>query len=119
MKPFGKVWLVGAGPGDPELLTVKATRVIAQGDVIFIDDLVNRAVLEYAQPTTRIVAVGKRGGCRSTPQAMIERLMLREARAGLAVVRLKGGDQSRDHAARKRGDHHPTGAAEQRSGARD
>jgi uroporphyrin-III C-methyltransferase len=92
MKALGKVWLVGAGPGDPELLTVKATRVIAQGEVIFIDDLVDRAVLDYAQPTARIVAVGKRGGCRSTPQAMIERLMLREARAGLAVVRLKGGD---------------------------
>ena len=92
MKALGKVWLVGAGPGDPELLTVKATRVIALGDVIFIDDLVNRAVLDYAQPAARIVAVGKRGGCRSTPQAMIERLMMREARAGLTVVRLKGGD---------------------------
>ena len=88
----GKVWLVGAGPGDPELLTLKATKAIAQGDVIFIDDLVNRAVLEHAKPTARIVAVGKRGGCRSTPQAVIERLMIREARAGLTVVRLKGGD---------------------------
>ena len=87
MKNFGKVWLVGAGPGDPELLTIKATKAIALGEVIFIDDLVNRAVLAYAQPTARIVEVGKRGGCRSTSQALIERLMLREARAGLAVVR--------------------------------
>jgi len=92
MKNFGKVWLVGAGPGDPELLTIKATKAIALGEVIFIDDLVDRAVLAYAQPTARIVEVGKRGGCRSTSQAMIERLMLREARAGLTVVRLKGGD---------------------------
>lgn len=92
MKNFGKVWLVGAGPGDPDLLTIKATKAIALGEVIFIDDLVNRAVLAYAQPSARVVGVGKRGGCRSTSQAIIERLMLREARAGLTVVRLKGGD---------------------------
>jgi len=88
----GKVLLVGAGPGDPELLTIKATKAIAQADVVFVDDLVNRAVLDYAQPSARIVAVGKRGGCRSTPQAMIEKMMIREALDGRTVVRLKGGD---------------------------
>jgi uroporphyrin-III C-methyltransferase len=88
----GSVLLVGAGPGDPELLTLKAVRAIAAADVILIDDLVNRAVLEHARAGVRVIEVGKRGGCRSTPQAFIERLMLQEARAGRTVVRLKGGD---------------------------
>jgi uroporphyrin-III C-methyltransferase len=86
------VLLVGAGPGDPELLTLKAARAIAQADVILIDDLVNRAVLAHARDGVRVVAVGKRGGCASTSQGFIERLMVNEARAGHAVVRLKGGD---------------------------
>lgn len=86
-----KVWLVGAGPGDPELLTLKAVRALNQADVVMIDDLVNLAVLEHC-PAARIVRVGKRGGCRSTPQAFIHRLMLRYARQGKCVVRLKGGD---------------------------
>ena len=63
-----KVWLVGAGPGDPELLTLKAVRALREADVVLIDDLVNGAVLEHC-PAARIIAVGKRGGCRSTPQA--------------------------------------------------
>lgn len=86
-----KVWLVGAGPGDPELLTLKAVRALAQADVVLIDDLVNPAVLEHC-PQARIIPVGKRGGCRSTPQAFIHRLMLRYARQGRCLVRLKGGD---------------------------
>lgn len=86
-----KVWLVGAGPGDPELLTLKAVKALSQAAVVMIDDLVNPAVLEHC-PGARIVAVGKRGGCRSTPQAFIHRLMLRYARQGKCVVRLKGGD---------------------------
>lgn len=86
-----KVWLVGAGPGDPELLTLKAVKALSQADIVMIDDLVNPAVLEHC-PGARIVAVGKRGGCRSTPQAFIHRLMLRYARQGKCVVRLKGGD---------------------------
>jgi uroporphyrin-III C-methyltransferase len=88
----GAVLLVGAGPGDPELLTLKAARAIAAADVILIDDLVNRAVLMHAGPGVRVVEVGKRGGCKSTPQAFIQRLMLQEAQAGRTVVRLKGGD---------------------------
>lgn len=86
-----KVWLVGAGPGDPELLTLKAVRALHEADVVLIDDLVNKAVLEHC-PQARIIAVGKRGGCRSTPQAFIHRLMQRYARQGKCVVRLKGGD---------------------------
>lgn len=87
----GKVWLVGAGPGDPELLTLKAVRALNRAEIVMIDDLVNPAVLEHS-PNARVIRVGKRGGCRSTPQAFIHRLMLRYARQGKAVVRLKGGD---------------------------
>ncbi|MEA9975887.1 MULTISPECIES: uroporphyrinogen-III C-methyltransferase [unclassified Pseudomonas] len=86
-----KVWLVGAGPGDPELLTLKAVRALREADVVLIDDLVNVAILEHCA-SARVIAVGKRGGCRSTPQAFIHRLMLRYARQGKCVVRLKGGD---------------------------
>ncbi|AYF86151.1 uroporphyrinogen-III C-methyltransferase [Pseudomonas sp. DY-1] len=87
----GKVWLVGAGPGDPELLTLKAVKALNQAEVVMIDDLVNPAVLEHS-PRAQVVRVGKRGGCRSTPQEFIHRLMLRYARQGKCVVRLKGGD---------------------------
>lgn len=88
----GKVWLVGAGPGDPELLTLKAVRVLGNADVVLVDDLVDKRVLAHARPAARIVEVGKRGGCRSTSQAFIEKLMVRLARRGAVVVRLKGGD---------------------------
>ena len=93
-QPFlpGTVTLVGAGPGDPELLTLKAVRAIASATVLLVDDLVNEAVLAHASPKARIVPVGKRGGCKSTPQAFIEKLMLMAAREGEVVVRLKGGD---------------------------
>jgi uroporphyrin-III C-methyltransferase len=87
-----RVHLVGAGPGDPELLTVKAVRAIRQATVLLVDDLVGEGVLRYARRSARIVQVGKRGGCASTPQAFIERLMVAEARRGERVVRLKGGD---------------------------
>jgi uroporphyrin-III C-methyltransferase len=91
MKP-GKVFLVGAGPGDPELLTLKAVKALRGADVILCDDLVHGDILAYANPAARIVRVGKRGGRASTSQKFIIRLMIAEARAGLAVVRLKGGD---------------------------
>jgi uroporphyrin-III C-methyltransferase len=86
------VWLVGAGPGDPDLLTLRAARVIASADVLLVDDLVDRRVLDLARPGVRVLAVGKRGGCASTDQAFIHQLMVREARQGHRVVRLKGGD---------------------------
>lgn len=88
----GKVYLIGAGPGDPELLTLKAARVLGECDILLVDDLVNRAVLAHARPDARLIEVGKRGGCVSTPQAFITRLMLRHARQGKIVGRLKGGD---------------------------
>lgn len=87
----GKVYLVGAGPGDPELLTLKAVRMLARADVVLIDDLVDRRVLGFA-PQARVMTVGKRGGCRSTPQAFIERKLVQLARQGLTVARVKGGD---------------------------
>jgi uroporphyrin-III C-methyltransferase len=88
----GHVALIGAGPGDPELLTIKAMRAIQRADVILHDDLAIEAVRAYARADARIIAVGKRGGCVSTPQAFIERLMLQEARSGNTVARIKGGD---------------------------
>jgi uroporphyrin-III C-methyltransferase len=92
MKHTGRVYLVGAGPGDPELLTLKAVRVLGNADVVLVDDLVNRAVLVHIREGARVIKVGKRGGCKSTPQAFIERLLIAEAKAGRNVVRLKGGD---------------------------
>jgi uroporphyrin-III C-methyltransferase len=91
-KKTGKVFLVGAGPGDPELLTIKAVKAIGMADVLLVDDLVCDEVLQYAKQDARIVHVGKRGGCQSTPQEFIERLMVAEAKQGNIVVRLKGGD---------------------------
>lgn len=88
----GKVILIGAGPGDPELLTLKAVRALGEADVVLVDDLVSRDVLRHARPGARVIEVGKRGGCKSTPQAFIERLMVRLARSGCVVARLKGGD---------------------------
>ncbi len=88
----GTVTLVGAGPGDPELLTLKAVRAIGRATVLLVDDLVNDEVLAFAAPGARIVQVGKRGGCQSTPQAFIDKLMAAEALKGETVVRLKGGD---------------------------
>jgi uroporphyrin-III C-methyltransferase len=87
-----KVYLVGAGPGDVELLTLKAVRAIGEADVVLLDDLVNREVLRFARQQAKVIEVGKRGGCRSTSQAFIERLMMRLARAGNTVARVKGGD---------------------------
>ncbi|MBK0392847.1 uroporphyrinogen-III C-methyltransferase [Ramlibacter algicola] len=92
MQPQGRVTLVGAGPGDPELLTLKAVKAIQAATVLLVDDLVSPDVVALASPAARIVHVGKRGGCKSTPQAFIERLMVLAAREGERVVRLKGGD---------------------------
>ena len=88
----GSCTLVGAGPGDPDLLTLKAVKAIQAATVLFVDDLVSEAIVALAPPHTRIERVGKRGGCKSTPQAHIEALMLAAALQGENVVRLKGGD---------------------------
>ncbi len=95
-RALGDCTLVGAGPGDPQLLTLAALRAIRRATVLLVDDLVPTALVEFAlrglKRRPRIVPVGKRGGCESTPQAFIERLMAAEALAGQRVVRLKGGD---------------------------
>lgn len=91
-KISGQCTLVGAGPGDPELLTLKALKAIEAATVLLVDDLVSDDIVAFANPAARIVYVGKRGGCKSTPQAFITKLMLTETLAGQKVVRLKGGD---------------------------
>lgn len=91
-RPAGRCTLVGAGPGDPELLTIKALKTIQAASVLLVDDLVSDAIVAHASPAARIVYVGKRGGCKSTPQAFIEKLMLQAVQDGENVVRLKGGD---------------------------
>ena len=92
METTGQVTLVGAGPGDPDLLTVKSVKAIRAATVVLVDDLVSPEVVALASPTARVIHVGKRGGCKSTPQAFIERMLVLAAREGETVVRLKGGD---------------------------
>src|SRR3546814_11366381 len=75
----GKVWLIGAGPGDPELLTVKAARQLQRCTIWLVDDLVSQSILELASPKTRIIHVGKRRGCVSTSPQFILSLMTRSA----------------------------------------
>jgi len=89
----GTVWLVGAGPGDPELLTRKAERLLGQADIVFHDALVGEGVLALA-PHAQLVSVGKRSGRHSKGQDQINDLMLLAARSGQRVLRLKGGDPS-------------------------
>jgi len=88
----GKVWLVGAGPGDPELLTLKAARLIAAAEVIVHDGLVSADILAMAAPGARLIDVAKRKSRHTLPQDDINRLLVAFARQGLDVVRLKGGD---------------------------
>jgi uroporphyrin-III C-methyltransferase len=88
----GKVYLVGAGPGDPDLLTVKAARLIAAADVIVHDGLVDDAVLALARADARLISVAKKRNRHSVPQDGINAILVQEALAGHAVVRLKGGD---------------------------
>ncbi|MFU8877481.1 MAG: siroheme synthase CysG [Wenzhouxiangellaceae bacterium] len=88
----GSVALVGAGPGDPELLTVKALRLIQEADAIVHDALIDPRVLEFARRDAELFDVGKRGGRCSTPQLRIHTLLLELVQAGKRVVRLKGGD---------------------------
>ncbi len=90
----GEVWLVGAGPGDPDLLTRKAERLIAAADILFYDALVGPGVLALARPGTEMVHVGKRSGRHTKAQESINDLLVAAARAGKRVVRLKGGDPS-------------------------
>ena len=88
----GRVALVGAGPGDPELLTLRAARLIGEADVLVLDHLVGEGVLELARPGTERIYVGKESGHHTLPQEDINQLLVRLATAGRRVVRLKGGD---------------------------
>lgn len=87
----GKVFLIGAGLGDPELLTLKAVKALSASNVVLVDDLVNPEILSHCA-SARIVHVGKRGGCQSTPQHFINRMLVALAQQGQIVARLKGGD---------------------------
>ncbi|MHB1844541.1 MAG: uroporphyrinogen-III C-methyltransferase [Deltaproteobacteria bacterium] len=88
----GHVHLVGAGPGDPELLTLKAARLIASADVVVHDRLVHPAILRLARAGARLIFAGKEGGGHHVDQASINATLIAEARGGHDVVRLKGGD---------------------------
>ncbi len=88
----GTVYLVGAGPGDPGLLTVRAAELIARADVIMHDRLIPAEALAGARPDAELLYVGKQGGGEQVPQEQTQRLLLEHARAGRTVVRLKGGD---------------------------
>jgi uroporphyrin-III C-methyltransferase/precorrin-2 dehydrogenase/sirohydrochlorin ferrochelatase len=90
--PRGRVLLVGAGPGDPELLTMKAIRALKTADVIFYDRLVGEGVLDHARREAELVEVGKAKGAHSASQEEINRLLAERAQSGQTVVRLKGGD---------------------------
>jgi uroporphyrin-III C-methyltransferase len=88
----GKVWLIGAGPGDPDLLTVKAARLIAQADALVFDHLVGDGIMDLARADARRIYAGKEASNHTLPQASINRLLVDLAREGLSVIRLKGGD---------------------------
>jgi uroporphyrin-III C-methyltransferase len=88
----GKVYLVGAGPGDPELLTLKALKALKNADVVLHDALVSEGILGFIPSTAEVRDVGKRCGRKSVPQEEINQLLVNYARLGLEVVRLKGGD---------------------------
>jgi uroporphyrin-III C-methyltransferase len=92
MAQQGTVYLVGAGPGDPELLTVRALRLLQAAEVLVYDNLVSPAVLDLANSAAEKIYAGKERGNHSLPQEQINQLLVEQARRGLVVVRLKGGD---------------------------
>lgn len=88
----GKVYLIGAGPGDPGLFTLKGKRCLEEADVVAYDALANPRLLSHAKPDAEVIYVGKRGGRHALPQEEIARLLVERARAGKIVARVKGGD---------------------------
>jgi len=92
MKKIGQVFLIGAGPGDPELITLKALKILRQAEVILYDALINSDLLNECFSQCEKVFVGKRSGCHILPQTEINQLLLQYAKQGKIVARLKGGD---------------------------
>ncbi len=92
MADVGKVYLVGAGPGDPGLLTLRAAELIGMGDVIVYDRLIQNRVLDLARPDAEKIYMGKPVGCHASRQMEIQELLVEKAREGKTVIRLKGGD---------------------------
>lgn len=90
--PSGKVWLVGAGPGDPGLFTLKGKKVLEEAEVVVYDALVGQGVLSMIPQSAELIHVGKRSSNHTVPQEEINRILVREAQKGKKVVRLKGGD---------------------------
>ena len=88
----GKVYLVGAGPGDPELLTLKALKLLKSADVVLHDDLIGPEILAFIPSSTEVQNVGKRFGRKNVTQSDINALLVQNALLGLQVVRLKSGD---------------------------
>jgi uroporphyrinogen III methyltransferase/synthase len=92
MTPLGKVTLVGAGPGDPDLITIRGVRALEQADVVLYDRLAGKEVLKYANPAAELISVGKRPGNHSVTQDQINQLLVDYVKQGKRVVRLKNGD---------------------------
>ena len=88
----GRVFLIGAGPGDPELMTLRAVRLLSEADVVVFDRLVSKEILDMAPETARMITVGKAPKCHTVPQERINEILVEEAMAGHTVARLKGGD---------------------------
>ena len=92
MKPIGKVYLVGAGPGDTGLMTLRGAELLGRADVVIYDALINGDILRLAPPAAEMIYAGKRSGDHAIPQDELNRLLVDKARAGRCVIRLKGGD---------------------------
>ncbi|WP_289042397.1 uroporphyrinogen-III C-methyltransferase [uncultured Aliiroseovarius sp.] len=88
----GKIYLIGAGPGDPELMTMKAIRMLKEADVVVYDRLVSDEIVAMAQPDAQMIFVGKASNCHTVPQERINEILVEKARAGHIVARVKGGD---------------------------
>ncbi len=89
---IGSVYIIGAGPGDPELITVKALKLLGEADVVLYDRLVPRELLGSVKPNARLIYVGKEPGRAAMPQEEINRVLVEEAKRGMVVARLHGGD---------------------------